>query len=349
MCGEVSHAAVLCPSFYRAEIVSNPNAWDRLSRAAARSASSAALQRRIDRRLAATALADVLMTPTPSRSRSPSWPWAARAAACWPTGSSTWASPTATSRRPPRWPAWRSAPAPPSTTWSCSRAPRPRPPARAPVLALIPTPGDVDVVIASELMEAGRAMQRGLVTPDRTTLIASTHRVYAIAEKIGAGRRRGRQRRAGSRLPGCGTALHPLRHGRGGRAQRQRHQRGAVRRAVRVGHAALRPRGLRGHDPRGRCRRRGQSARLRRRPAAGPGAPTAGRPAGAARAGAAAAKPCAPGRRCAAEARCTASSAKPPGPGWAKACAAPSTTRTRPTARCTWSAWRASPPPATTH
>lgn len=57
----------------------------------------------------------------------------------------------------------------------------------APVLALMPLPGDVDVVLASELMEAGRAVQRGLVTPDRTTLIASTHRVYAIAEKIAMG------------------------------------------------------------------------------------------------------------------------------------------------------------------
>jgi indolepyruvate ferredoxin oxidoreductase beta subunit len=48
-------------------------------------------------------------------------------------------------------------------------------------------PGDVDVVLASELMEAGRAVQRGLVTPDRTTLIASTHRVYSIAEKTALG------------------------------------------------------------------------------------------------------------------------------------------------------------------
>lgn len=56
-----------------------------------------------------------------------------------------------------------------------------------PVLALMPVPGDVDIVIASELMEAGRAMQRGLVTPDRTTLIASTHRVYAISEKAALG------------------------------------------------------------------------------------------------------------------------------------------------------------------
>jgi len=56
-----------------------------------------------------------------------------------------------------------------------------------PVLALMPLPGDVDVVLASELMEAGRAVQRGLVTPERTTLVASTHRVYAIAEKTAMG------------------------------------------------------------------------------------------------------------------------------------------------------------------
>ncbi|MFC5606775.1 indolepyruvate oxidoreductase subunit beta family protein [Variovorax soli] len=56
-----------------------------------------------------------------------------------------------------------------------------------PVLALMPLPGDVDVVLASELMEAGRAVQRGLVTPDRTTLVASTHRVYSIAEKTAMG------------------------------------------------------------------------------------------------------------------------------------------------------------------
>lgn len=54
---------------------------------------------------------------------------------------------------------------------------------RDPVLSLMPVAGDVDVVVASELMEAGRAIMRGFVTPDRTTLISSTHRVYAIAEK----------------------------------------------------------------------------------------------------------------------------------------------------------------------
>ena len=56
-----------------------------------------------------------------------------------------------------------------------------------PVLALMPTPGDVDVVIASELMEAGRAVARGLVTPARTTLIASSHRIFAIGERSAMG------------------------------------------------------------------------------------------------------------------------------------------------------------------
>jgi indolepyruvate ferredoxin oxidoreductase beta subunit len=55
---------------------------------------------------------------------------------------------------------------------------------RDPVLSLMPVPGDIDLVVASELMEAGRAIERGLVTPERTTLIASTHRVYAMTEKI---------------------------------------------------------------------------------------------------------------------------------------------------------------------
>lgn len=62
-----------------------------------------------------------------------------------------------------------------------------RPHAKPPVLALMPLPGDVDVVLCSELMEAGRAVQRGLVTPDRTTLLSSTHRVYAIGEKSAMG------------------------------------------------------------------------------------------------------------------------------------------------------------------
>jgi indolepyruvate ferredoxin oxidoreductase beta subunit len=61
------------------------------------------------------------------------------------------------------------------------------PDGKEPVMALMPNPGDVDIVVASEWMEAGRAINRGLVTQDRTTLIASTHRDYTISEKMAMG------------------------------------------------------------------------------------------------------------------------------------------------------------------
>jgi indolepyruvate ferredoxin oxidoreductase beta subunit len=58
---------------------------------------------------------------------------------------------------------------------------------RLPVFALSPSQGDVDILIAAELMEAGRAILRGFVTPERTTLIASSHRIAAVSEKIEPG------------------------------------------------------------------------------------------------------------------------------------------------------------------
>jgi len=56
-----------------------------------------------------------------------------------------------------------------------------------PIMALMPVAGDVDCVVAAELAEAARAIARGLVT-ERTMLIASTHRAYAIDEKSALGR-----------------------------------------------------------------------------------------------------------------------------------------------------------------
>jgi len=53
-----------------------------------------------------------------------------------------------------------------------------------PVFSLMPGPGDVDVVLASELVEAGSMISRGFVAPDRTTLIAATSRVFTIGEKM---------------------------------------------------------------------------------------------------------------------------------------------------------------------
>lgn len=61
---------------------------------------------------------------------------------------------------------------------------KPRPGMAYPILALMPAPGEVDLVVGAELMEAGRSMLRGLVSSDRTTLITSSHRSYAVQEKI---------------------------------------------------------------------------------------------------------------------------------------------------------------------
>src|SRR6185369_9934643 len=58
---------------------------------------------------------------------------------------------------------------------------------RRPVLALAPGVGDVDLVVASELLEAGRAISNGFVTADRTLLIASVSRVYLTVEKMQMG------------------------------------------------------------------------------------------------------------------------------------------------------------------
>lgn len=58
---------------------------------------------------------------------------------------------------------------------------------KEPVFSTMAAPGEVDIVVASELMEAGRAVQRGFVSPKITTFITSTHRVYSMTEKMALG------------------------------------------------------------------------------------------------------------------------------------------------------------------
>ena len=55
---------------------------------------------------------------------------------------------------------------------------------KEPILSLYPKPGRVDVVIASEILEAARTIERGYVNPDRTILISSSNRTYTNIEKI---------------------------------------------------------------------------------------------------------------------------------------------------------------------
>jgi indolepyruvate ferredoxin oxidoreductase beta subunit len=63
------------------------------------------------------------------------------------------------------------------------------------VLALTPGIADIDIALASELMEAGRLIANGFVTNDRTAIIASTSRFYAMDEKIAMGDGRYDQKR----------------------------------------------------------------------------------------------------------------------------------------------------------
>src|SRR5471030_1063923 len=58
---------------------------------------------------------------------------------------------------------------------------------KRPVLALTPGVGDIDIVVASELLETGRTVANGFVTPARTSVIGSLSRFYAMDEKIAMG------------------------------------------------------------------------------------------------------------------------------------------------------------------
>ena len=60
--------------------------------------------------------------------------------------------------------------------------------AATPVFSLYPVPGALDVLLAPELLEVGRAIELGFPSPARTTIIASSHRLYSIHEKIVTGR-----------------------------------------------------------------------------------------------------------------------------------------------------------------
>ncbi|MGE5145233.1 MAG: 2-oxoacid:acceptor oxidoreductase family protein, partial [Candidatus Eiseniibacteriota bacterium] len=71
-----------------------------------------------------------------------------------------------------------------ATTYYVEMMPAPVAGGRAPILALSPSVGEIDLMVASEFLEAGRAIGGGFVTPERTTLIASTHRVFTTDEKI---------------------------------------------------------------------------------------------------------------------------------------------------------------------
>jgi indolepyruvate ferredoxin oxidoreductase, alpha subunit len=208
LCGEVAHAAVLCPSFYRADVISNPNWWDRTLSQLRRSAIAW-----LDggaRPVSSSNEASPPLQPASRPGRIPQgeivqqeksagaprstlrpltvliaalggegggvltdWIVAAAASLGYPVQSTS--IPGVAQRTG-------------ATTYHVEMVPAPWPAsAPRPILALAPGVGDVDLVVASELLEAGRAIVGGFVTPDRTTTIASTSRSYLVVEKMAMG------------------------------------------------------------------------------------------------------------------------------------------------------------------
>jgi indolepyruvate ferredoxin oxidoreductase alpha subunit len=217
LCGEVAHAAVLCPSFYRAEIVRNPTWRDRVRHRfrqrvigwlggswattsppprvgeghragtlqvyARSSAPSATLPRERGKEQAEQAASAASPAPVKLLIAAlggegggvlTQWIVAAAAEAGFPVQSTS--IPGVAQRTG-------------ATTYYIEILPMRADElnGRRPVLALTPGVGDIDLAVTSELLEAGRTVANGFVTPDRTFVIASSSRFYAMDEKIAMG------------------------------------------------------------------------------------------------------------------------------------------------------------------
>ncbi len=210
LCGEVAHAAVLCPSFYRAEIVRNPNAWDRwlhgfrssaiallggraadpLTRPKDEGRPERVIEPRATPRPTPLPVDDGAGRTTQQGRDSQQRPIALLIAALGGEGGGVLANWIVSAAEQLGFPVQSTsipgvAQRTGATTYYIEFVPA-RDGAR-PVLALAPGAGDVDVLLASELMEAARAVSAGFVTPDRTLTIASTSRFYVMTEKIAMG------------------------------------------------------------------------------------------------------------------------------------------------------------------
>ncbi len=218
MCGEVAHAAVLCPSFYRAEIIRNATWRDRVKHRLRRrvigwlspaSAKSSPSPRTGDGQGGGTyRVAAQASAPSPTlpreRGREPAVQLAGEGATPapiklliaalggegggvltqWIVSAAADAGLPVQSTSIPGV-AQRTG----ATTYYVEIMPVPAKElaGKRPVLALTPGVGDIDVAVTSELMEAGRTVANGFVTPERTHVIASLSRFYAMDEKIAMG------------------------------------------------------------------------------------------------------------------------------------------------------------------
>jgi indolepyruvate ferredoxin oxidoreductase alpha subunit len=216
LCGEVAHAAVLCPSFYRAEIVRNPTWWDRAlfrlrqtvigwfggdfaaSSQSANEVSEPGIENHV-----ATSHPDFGSAPSdrPGMTagnagsvQNPKKPLKILIAALGGEGGGVLTNWIVSAAVEAGFPVQSTsipgvAQRTGATTYYIEILPVPahKLEGKRPVLALTPGVGDIDLAAASELLEAGRLVSNGFVTPDRTFSIASLSRFYAIDEKTAMG------------------------------------------------------------------------------------------------------------------------------------------------------------------
>ena len=273
LCGEVAHAAVLCPSFYRAEIVRNATWRDRAQASPAPAGDRLAVAAPVPKRPLpherGTDREGELIESRRKR-RPPAQPSRASGG-----GSSAVQLAGATAATPApvklliaalggegggvltQWIVSAAADAglpvqstsipgvaqrTGATTYYIEIMPVPAKElaGKRPVLALTPGVGDIDVAVTSELMEAGRTVANGFVTPERTHVIASLSRFYAMDEKIAMGDGRFDQRQAGQGHQGARARCAADRHGQAGAGVGLHRQRRDARRHRRLRPAAAR-------------------------------------------------------------------------------------------------------------
>ena len=200
LCGEVAHAAVLCPSFYRAEIVRNATWRDRVvfwwrQRVIGWLGGDIATP---------PSRATPLPNPPPQGEREhaehPANIWATSTpiklliAALGGEGGGVLTDWIVTAAAEAGFPVQSTsipgvAQRTGATTYYIEIFPVPARElgGKRPVMALTPGVGDIDIAVASELLEAGRVVASGFSTPERTHLIGSLSRFYAMDEKIAMG------------------------------------------------------------------------------------------------------------------------------------------------------------------
>ena len=186
LCGEVAHAAQLCPSFAQIDIIQNPSAWDRLRMKrlarpdppARRPHGGDGAGRTRARSGRVTVMADfqpirLLIAALGGEGGGVLAGWISEAAAASGLGR----QPHLDSRRG----------AAHRRHHLLHRDVRKPPAPVTPILGLNPAPGQVDILVATELLEAARMVQAGFVTPARTLVVAADRRVYATDEKVAMG------------------------------------------------------------------------------------------------------------------------------------------------------------------